>query len=59
MAVRTLVASLKRLYEKGKKNPGSTAVTIEKLKSMVEEGKITPAEYEYITGEPYDEKKKN
>jgi len=53
MAVRTLVASLKRLYEKH-----SPAVTIEKLKSMVEEGKITPEEYEYITGETYDGKKK-
>ena len=48
--MRTLVKSLKRLYEKG-----SAVVTIEKLRSMVEEGKITAEEYEYITGEPYNE----
>jgi hypothetical protein len=45
--MRTLVESLKRLYKKGK-------VTKEKLQSMVEEGTITEAEYEYITGEDYD-----
>ncbi|MBR0126897.1 MAG: XkdX family protein [Firmicutes bacterium] len=44
--MRTLVESLKRLYKKGK-------VTKEKLQSMVEEGTITEAEYEYITGESY------
>ena len=45
--MRTLVESLKRLYKKGK-------VTKKKLQSMVEEGTITEAEYEYITGEDYD-----
>lgn len=44
--MRTLVESLKRLYKKGK-------VTKEKLQSMVAEGTITEAEYEYITGEDY------
>lgn len=39
--MRTLVESLKRLYQNGK-------VTIEKLQEMYNEGKITYPEYEYI-----------
>jgi hypothetical protein len=46
--MRTLVQSLKRLYAKG-------SVTQEKIHTMVEEGKLTEEEYEYIVGEPYDE----
>lgn len=46
--MRTLVESLKRLYAKGK-------VTKEKLLTMVQEGTITEAEYNYITGEAYNE----
>lgn len=45
--MRTLVQSLKRLYNKG-------TVTEKKIHSMTEEGKLTPEEYEYIIGEPYD-----
>ena len=40
--MRTLVQSLKRLYQKGK-------VTIEKLQSVVEAGTITQEEFDYIT----------
>ena len=46
--MRTFVESLKRLYVKGK-------VTKEKLAQLTAEGKLTAAEYEYITGEDYTE----
>ena len=39
--MRTLVESLRRLYQNGK-------VTIEKLQEMYNQGKITFPEYEYI-----------
>ena len=39
--MRTLVKSLKRLYEQGR-------ITEEKLLEMVDEGKITEEEFEYI-----------
>ena len=39
--MRTLVQSLKRLYQKGK-------VTIEKLQSMVEAGTITQEEFDSV-----------
>ncbi|MEQ4485278.1 hypothetical protein [Cohnella silvisoli] len=42
--MRTLVESLKRLY-----NADPPKVTIEKLDALLAEGKITQAEYEYIT----------
>lgn len=48
--MRAFVKSLKRLYDKG-----SEAVTKEKLKEFVANGKITAKEYEWITGEPYEE----
>jgi len=38
----TLVESLRRLYKAGK-------VSIEKLQQMLAEGKITQAEFDYIT----------
>lgn len=41
--MRTLVESLKRLYQNGK-------ITIEKLQEMYNQGKITYPEYEYIIG---------
>ena len=41
--MRTLVESLRRLYQNGK-------VTIEKLQEMYNQGKITYPEYEYIIG---------
>ena len=44
------VKSLKRLYIK--KSP---AVTKEKLRELVENGKITAEEYEWITEEPFRE----
>lgn len=46
--MRTLVESYKRLYKAGR-------LTAEQLRERVERGQITPAEYEYITGEPYEE----
>ncbi|MBE6003721.1 MAG: XkdX family protein [Lachnospiraceae bacterium] len=46
--MRTLVQSLKRLFNKG-------IVGEAKIRSMTEEEKITAAEYEYITGNPYVE----
>lgn len=46
--MRDFVKSLHRLYKKG-------SVTIEKLRLLVSEGKISPDEYEYITGAVYDE----
>jgi len=48
--MREFVKSLKRLYEKG-----SGAVTKEKLREFVENAKITPYEYEWITGEKYED----
>lgn len=42
----TLVESLKRLYKAGR-------LTKEQIAERVTKGTITPAEYEYITGEPY------
>jgi len=42
--MRTLVESLKRLYSSDPKK-----VTLEKLDSMLLEGKITQEEYDYIT----------
>ena len=42
--MRTLVESLKRLY-----NTDPKKVTLEKLDSMLLEGKITQEEYDYIT----------
>lgn len=50
--MRAFVKSLKRLYE-----AGSEAVTLEYLQGLVKKKKITPDEYEYITGEPYEVKK--
>lgn len=44
----TLVKSLYRLY-----NSTPKRVEKSKLKSMVEEGKITAEDYLYITGEKY------
>jgi hypothetical protein len=44
--MRTFVESLKRLYKKGQ-------VTTEKIAQLTAEGKITAAEYKYITGEDY------
>ena len=41
-----LATSLKRLYENNK-------VTKTKLKAMVEDGKISSDEFEYITGTSY------
>lgn len=46
--MRTLVKSLKRLYEQGR-------ITEEKLLEMVDEGKITQEEYDYIVGEAVEE----
>jgi len=46
--MRILVQSLKRLFNKG-------IVGEPKIRSMTEEGKITAAEYEYITGKVYVE----
>lgn len=44
--MRTLVESLKRLYEAGR-------LTKEQIAQRVTNGAITEAEYEYITGEPF------
>ena len=46
--VSILVESMKRLYQSGK-------ITKENVKVRVESGKITKNEYEYITGEAYEE----
>ena len=43
-----LVESMKRLYQSGK-------ITKENVKVRVKSGKITEDEYEYITGEAYEE----
>ncbi len=45
--MRTLVKSLKRLYDKG-------TLTKEDIRERVEKGTISEAEYEYIIGEPYE-----
>lgn len=45
---RTLVESLKRLYEKGR-------LTIEQVAERVTKGSISADEYQYITGEEYSE----
>lgn len=42
--MRTLVKSLRRLYDSGK-------ITLIKLQSMLESGTITEEEYEYIVRE--------
>lgn len=44
--MRTLVESLKRLYEKER-------LTKDKVAERVTKGSITSEEYEYITGETY------
>lgn len=46
--MRTLVESLKRLYEKGK-------INTEQVSERVTKGSISENEYEYITGEIYSE----
>ena len=43
----TFVNSLKRLYEQKR-------ITKEDVAERVKSGKITVADYEYITGEPYE-----
>ena len=43
-----LVESMKRLYKSGK-------ITKENVKVRVKSGKITKDEYEYITGEAYEQ----
>jgi hypothetical protein len=45
--MRILVESLQRLYAKGK-------LTIEQLKERVRKNTISAEEYEYITGETYN-----
>lgn len=45
---RTLVESLKRLYEKNR-------LTIEQVTERVTKGSISADEYQYITGEEYSE----
>lgn len=40
--MRAHVESIKRLYKAGR-------ITLERVKALVAEGKITPAEYDYIT----------
>ena len=44
--MRTLVESLKRLYDAGR-------LTKDQIKERVAKGTITRAEYKYITGETY------
>lgn len=44
--MRTVVESLKRLYEAGR-------LAKLQIRERVEKGTITEAEYGYITGEPY------
>ena len=46
--VSILVESMKRLYQDGK-------ITKENVSARVKSGKITEDEYEYITGEAYEE----
>ncbi len=46
--MRTLVESLKRLYNKGK-------LTKEDVRERVVKGSISADEYEYITGEKYSD----
>ena len=46
--VSILVESMKRLYQSGK-------ITKENVLARVKSGKITADEYEYITGEAYEE----
>lgn len=46
---RTIVESLKRLYEKGK-------LTKEDIALRVVKGTITAEEYKYITGEDYPDR---
>ncbi len=46
--MRTLVESLKRMYETGK----PVKITEEQLRARVEKGIITEEEYEYIVGKP-------
>ena len=43
-----LVESMKRIYQDGK-------ITKENVSARVKSGKITEDEYEYITGEAYEE----
>ena len=43
-----LVESMKRLYQDGK-------ITKENVSARVKSGKITEDEYEYITGEAYEQ----
>lgn len=45
--MRTLVNSLKRLYDAGK-------LTKEQLRARIEKGTINESEYEEITGEAYE-----
>ena len=44
--MRTIVKSIKRLYEAGR-------LTLEQVRERVVKGTINEEEYEYITGEPY------
>jgi len=44
--MRTLVESLKRLYQKG-------SLSKEQIRERVVKGSITEDEYKYITGEDY------
>lgn len=44
--MRTLVESLKRLYERGK-------LTLEQVGERVVKGSISAGEFQYITGEEY------
>lgn len=46
--MRTLVESLKRLYNRGR-------LTIEQVAERVTKGSISADEYQYITGEEYSE----
>lgn len=47
-----LVQSMKRLYENGLRGK-TPSVTKEQAAERVKTGKITEADYEYITGEAY------
>ena len=47
MAIRVMVQSMKRLYEKGE-------ITKEQVADRVKTGKISKEDYETITGEKYD-----
>ena len=46
--MRTIVKSIKRLYESGR-------LTKEQVRERVEKGTITTDEYDYIVGEPYED----